>query len=37
MVPYYKEHSSGTFKIESKDKEIIEAFETIRSSIEKQH
>ena len=36
MVPYYKEHSLGTFKIESEDKEMIEAFENIRSSIEKQ-
>ena len=35
-VPYYQEHSLGTFHIESEDKELIEAFENIRSSIEKQ-
>jgi len=35
-VPYYKEHSLGTFHIESEDKELIKAFEEIRTSIEKQ-
>lgn len=35
-VTYYKEHALGTFKIKSEDKEIIEAFEKIKTSIEKQ-
>ena len=36
MITYYKEHSFGKFKIESEDKELIEAFEKIRNSIEKK-
>jgi len=32
-VPYYKEQSSGEFSIESHDKEIVDAFETIKKSI----
>jgi hypothetical protein len=35
-VPYYKEVASGNFKIESEDRDIINAFEKIRGSIEKQ-
>jgi len=36
MVTYYKEASLGVFKIKSEDKDLVEAFEKIRSSIEKQ-
>ncbi|SFV53259.1 hypothetical protein MNB_SV-14-228 [hydrothermal vent metagenome] len=36
MVTYYKEPSLGVFKIKSKDKDLVEAFEKIRSSIKKQ-
>ena len=35
-VPYYKEVSLGEFNINSRDKDIIDAFEKIRDSIEKQ-
>jgi len=35
-VPYYKEMALGEFEIESEDIEIIEAFNRIRDSIEKQ-
>jgi len=35
-VPYYKELSLGEFTIETKDQELIEAFNKIRASIEKQ-
>ena len=35
-VPYYKELSLGEFQINSKDREIIDAFKKIKCSIEKQ-
>jgi len=35
-VPHYKELSSGTFTIETEDKELMEAFKKIQTSIEKQ-
>ncbi len=35
-VPHYKEMALGTFTIESEDKELLQAFEHIRQSIEKQ-
>jgi len=35
-VPYYKELSLGEFQINSKDREIIDAFKQIKCSIEKQ-
>jgi hypothetical protein len=35
-VPYYKERSQGNFNIESEDKELLEAFNKIKKSIEKQ-
>jgi len=35
-IPYYKERSRGDFQIESKDEEMIEAFNKIKKSIEKQ-
>jgi hypothetical protein len=35
-VPYYSEMAFGEFTIESEDKELREAFEKIRESIEKQ-
>jgi len=36
-VPYYREMAEGTFSIISEDKELIEAFNHIKSSIEKLH
>jgi len=35
-VPHYKEMALGEFTIESEDKELIEAFNKIKKSIEKQ-
>jgi len=35
-IPYYKERSKGNFQIKSKDTEMIEAFNKIKKSIEKQ-
>ena len=35
-IPYYEEMAFGEFNIESEDKELIEAFEKIRDSIENQ-
>lgn len=35
-VPHYQEMALGTFTIESEDKDLLQAFETIRKSIEKQ-
>jgi hypothetical protein len=35
-VPYYKEIALGEFSIESEDKELLQAFENIRQSIESQ-
>ncbi|HIP52094.1 MAG TPA: hypothetical protein EYG94_08415 [Campylobacterales bacterium] len=35
-VPYYKEMALGEFSIKSDDNELLQAFETIRQSIEKQ-
>jgi len=35
-VPYYEEMSWGEFTIESEDRELREAFEKIRESIENQ-
>ena len=36
MVPYYKERSLGNFTIETQDKELFEAFNKIKKSIEIQ-
>ena len=35
-VPYYKEMALGEFTIESEDEELQEAFNKIKTSIEKQ-
>ena len=35
-VPYYKEMALGKFSIASDDKELLQAFENIRQSIDKQ-
>ena len=35
-VPYYQEMALGEFSIESDDKELLQAFENIRQSIESQ-
>ena len=35
-VPHYKERSLGEFKIESQDRDIIQLFEEIKSSIKRQ-
>jgi len=35
-VPYYSEMALGEFTIESKDKELLEAFNKIKESIERQ-